>query len=225
MDNSLIKFSQRKIKKSYRSITGHFPSIKNNTSIGFESKLEKAHFLVLEFDNEVVSYQEQPQIEIFVNGKKQIYSADCYIKRSNNSNKKDSIVEVKYTNEIEKRKDYFEKKFEATTISANKLNLDFEVYTEKIHSEIYLDNLDFLYRYKLQPIENKYEEQVLEMVNKNNKNNKISAFNLANLISENPIEYGLISNCIWDLVCKEKLKTNLELSKITMNSLVELSYE
>lgn len=109
MENSEIKFSQRKIKKNYRSITGHFPSIKNNTSIGFESKLEKAHFLSLEFDNEVISYQEQPQIEICINGKNKIYSADCYIKRAKNSNKKDSIVEIKYTNEIEKRKDYFEK--------------------------------------------------------------------------------------------------------------------
>ena len=144
MEDSLIKFSQRKIKKSYRSITGHFPSIKNNTSIGFESKLEKAHFLSLEFDNEVISYQEQPQVEICINGKDKIYSADCYIKRAKISLKKDSIVEVKYTNEIEKRKDYFEKKFEAAKTSANKLNLDFEIYTEKIHSEIYLDNLDFL---------------------------------------------------------------------------------
>ena len=159
MENSAIKFSQRKIKKNYRSITGHFPSIKNNTSIGFESKLEKAHFLSLEFDNEVISYQEQPQIEICINGNDKIYSADCYIKRAKNSLKKDSIVEVKYTSEIEKKKDYFEKKFEASTISANKLNLDFEVYTEKIHSEIYLDNLDFLYRYKLQPIENKYKDK------------------------------------------------------------------
>ena len=222
MKKPIVHFSQRNIKKNYRSITGHFPSIKNNTSIGFESKLEKAHFLSLEFDNEVISYQEQPQIEIFFNGKNQIYSADCYIKRSKNSNKKDSIVEVKYTNEIEKRKEYFENKFEAAKTSTNKLNLDFEIYTEKIHSEIYLDNLDFLYRYKLQPIENKYEDQILTIIN---KNNKISAFDLANLISENPIEYGLISNCIWDLVCKEKLKTNLELSTITMNSLVELSYE
>ena len=222
MENSAIKFSQRKIKKNYRSITGHFPSIKNNTSIGFESKLEKANFLALEFDNEVIFYQEQPQIEIFFNGKNQIYSADCYIKRSQNSNKKDSIVEVKYTNEIEKRKDYFEKKFESAKTSVNKLNLDFEVYTEKIHSEIYLDNLDFLYRYKLQPIENKYEDKILKIMN---KKNKISAFDLANLVSENPIEYGLISNCIWDLVCKEKLKTNLELARITMNSLVELYYE
>ena len=82
--------------------------------------------------------------------------------------------------------------------------------------------MDFLYRYKLQPIENKYEDKILKIMN---KKNKISALDLANLISENPIEYGLISNCIWDLVCKEKLKTNLELAKITMNSLLELSYE
>lgn len=223
MKKPIVHFSQRNIKKNYRSITGHFPSIKNNTSIGFESKLEKAHFLYLEFDNEVISYQEQPQVEICINGKDKIYSADCYIKRAKTSLKKDSIVEVKYTNEIEKRKDYFEKKFEAAKTSANKLNLDFEIYTEKIHSEIYLDNLDFLYRYKLQPIENKYEDQILATII--NKNNKISAFDLANLISKNPIEYGLISNCIWDLVCKEKLKTNLELARITMNSLVELYYE
>lgn len=222
MEYATLKFSQRKIKKNYRSITGHFPSIKNNTSIGFESKLEKYHFLSLEFDNEVISYQEQPQIEICINGNDKIYSADCYIKRSKNSNKKDSIVEVKYTNEIEKRKDYFEKKFEAAKTSVNKLNLDFELYTENNHSEIYLDNLDFLYRYKLYPIKNKYENQIVELVN---KNKKISAFKLAKLISENPIEYGFISNCIWDLVCKEKLKSDLELAKISMNSLVELAYE
>ncbi|KLE02193.1 TnsA endonuclease N-terminal domain-containing protein [Aliarcobacter butzleri] len=222
MENTTLKFSQRKIKKNYRSITGHFPSIKNDTSIAFESKLEKTHFLALEFDNEVISYQEQPQIEIFFNDKNQIYSADCYIKRVKNSSKKDSIVEVKYTNEIEKRKDYFEKRFESAKVSANKLNLDFEVYTEKNHSEIYLDNLDFLYRYKLYPIENKYENQIIELIN---KNSKVSAFKLAKLISENPIEYGFISNCIWDLVCKEKLKTNLKLTRISMNSLVELNYE
>lgn len=222
MDNSLIKFPQRKIKKNYRSITGHFPSIKNNTSIGFESKLEKAHFLALEFDNEVISYQEQPQIEIFFNGKNQIYSADCYIKRVKNSSKKDSIIEVKYTNEIEKKKEYFEKKFESAKISANKLNLDFEVYTEQNHSEIYLDNLDFLYRYKLYPIENKYENQIINLVK---QNKRVSAFELANLISQNLKDYPTISNCIWDLVCKEKLKSDLHSAKVTMNSFVELACE
>ena len=220
--NHSVYFSQRNIKKNYRSITGHFPSIKNNTSIGFESKLEKAHFLVLEFDNEVVSYQEQPQIEIFFNGKNQIYSADCYIKRVKNSSKKDSIVEVKYTNEIEKKKEYFEKRFESAKVSSNKLNLDFEVYTEQNHSEIYLDNLDFLYRYKLYPIENKYENQIINLVK---QNKRVSAFELANLISQNLKDYPTISNCIWDLVCKEKLKSDLQSSKVTMNSFVELACE
>ena len=84
--NHSVYFSQRNIKKNYRSITGHFPSIKNNTSISFESKLEKAHFLSLEFDNEVISYQEQPQIEICINAKNKIYSADCYIKRAKTLN-------------------------------------------------------------------------------------------------------------------------------------------
>lgn len=222
MQDSIINFSQRKIKKNYRSITGHFPSIKNNTSIGFESKLEKAHFLALEFDNEVISYQEQPQIEIFFNGKNQIYSADCYVKRIKNASKKDSIVEVKYTNEIEKKKEYFERRFESARISANKLNLDFEVYTEQNHSEIYLDNLDFLYRYKLYPIENKYENQIINLLK---ENKKISAFELADLISQNLKDYPTISNCIWDLVCKEKLKSDLQSAKVTMNSFVELAYE
>ncbi len=222
MEDSPIKFTQRKIRKNYRSITGHFPSIKNNTSIGFESKLEKAHFLALEFDNEVISYQEQPQIEIFFNGKNQIYSADCYIKRVKNSSKKDSIVEVKYTNEIEKKKEYFEKRFESANIAANKLDLDFEVYTEQNHSEIYLDNLDFLYRYKLYPIENKYENQIIDLLK---ENKRVSAFELANLISQNLKDYPTISNCIWDLVCKEKLKSDLQSAKVTMNSFAELAIE
>ncbi|PUE67169.1 TnsA endonuclease N-terminal domain-containing protein [Arcobacter lacus] len=222
MEDLPIKFSQRKIKKNYRSITGYFPSIKNNTSIGFESKLEKAHFLALEFDNKVISYQEQPQIEIFFNGKNQIYSADCYIKRVKNSSKKDSIVEVKYTNEIEKKKKYFEKRFESAKVSSNKLNLDFEVYTEQNHSEIYLDNLDFLYRYKLYPIENKYENQIINLVK---QNKRVTAFEIANLISQNLKDYPTISNCIWDLVCKEKLKSDLQSAKVTMNSFVELAYE
>ena len=222
MKNATLKFSQRKIKKNYRSITGHFPSIKNKTSMSFESKLEKAHFLALEFDNEVISYQEQPQIEIFFNGKNQIYSADCYIKRVKNSSKKDSIVEVKYTNEIEKKKEYFEKRFESANIAANKLDLDFEVYTEQNHSEIYLDNLDFLYRYKLYPIENKYENQIIDLLK---ENKRVSAFELANLISQNLKDYPTISNCIWDLVCKEKLKSDLQSAKVTMNSFAELAIE
>ena len=216
-DNHIV-FNQRKIKKNYRSITGHFPSVKNNKSIGFESKLEKALFLVLEFDNNVTSYQEQPQIEIFFNGKNQIYSADCYIKRVESSELKDSLIEVKYASELEKDKDYFMEKFQAIEVSTKELNLNFEIFTEENHSEIYLDNLDFLYRYKLNPLKNKYENQIITLL----ENKKLAAYDLAKQITSNPIEYALVSNSIWDLVVKEKLKTDLEYKKLTMNSFVEV---
>lgn len=85
MTRDYITFPQRKIKKNYRSVTGHFPSVKNNKSIGFESLLEKHHFLYLEFDDNVISYYEQPQIKIHFNNRNMTYSLDwLYCKRSKN---------------------------------------------------------------------------------------------------------------------------------------------
>ena len=106
MYDDAITFGQRQIKKNYRSITGHFPSVKNNRSIGFESSLEKILFLYLEFDNTVETYREQPRIMIIKNGKPQKYDVDCFIKRYKKSNLKDALIEVKYLNEFEKKKTY-----------------------------------------------------------------------------------------------------------------------
>lgn len=220
MIKDYIKFPQRKIKKSYRSVTGHFPSVKNNKSIGFESLLEKAHFLYLEFDNSVAAYYEQPQIEIYFKNRYVIYSIDCYVIRSKNSNLKDTIVEVKYVSDLEKHKEYFEQKFEATKIFTNEHNLDFQLFTDESLNQIYLDNLDFLYRYKVNPIENKYEKEIF-IVLKEAK--KLSAFELAQEITTNPVTYSLVANTIWTLVAQEKLKTDLYREKLTMNSLLEVA--
>lgn len=213
-----LEFSQRKIKKNYRSITGHFPSVKNDKSIGFESKLEKTLFLSLEFDDTVDSYLEQPRIEIILNGKKKTYSGDCFIKRIKNSNQLDAIVEVKYTGDIEKEKDYYIEKFKAIKEAASKLNLEFIVYTEKIDNEIYISNIDFLYRYKLYPIKNKYNDILkTKIVNK-----KITANDLVSSITNSQIEYSAISNALWSLVAHQVFKTDLNDFKLTMNSILEL---
>lgn len=214
-----LEFSQRKIKKNYRSITGHFPSVKNNRSVGFESKLEKTLFLSLEFDDTVDSYQEQPQIEIVLNGKKKTYSGDCFIKRTKNSNKKDAIVEVKYTGDIEKEKDYYVEKFRAIEETTSKLGLEFIVYTEKTDSEIYISNIDFLYRYKLYPIENKYNDILKRKIG----NKKITANDLASSIANSITEYPAISNALWSMLAHKVFRTDMDDSKLTMNSLVELN--
>jgi len=45
--NIMISFPQRKIKKNYRSVTGHFPSVKNNKSVAYESKLVVSNILII----------------------------------------------------------------------------------------------------------------------------------------------------------------------------------
>ncbi|MFA6685563.1 MAG: TnsA endonuclease N-terminal domain-containing protein [Arcobacteraceae bacterium] len=214
-----ISFNQRKIKKSYRSVTGHFPSVKNNKSIGFESLLESFLFLALEFDDSVESYMEQPQIQIVLNGKKKMYSADCYVKRFKDSNKRNTIIEVKYVREIEEKKEYFEQKFEAARKACEALNIDFVVVTEEKYSAIYIDNLDFLYRYKTNPTIFKYDKEILEKL----ENNKKTAYDLAKSISNNLLEYQIVSNAIWNLVAKNVLKSDLHNEKLTMNSVVEIA--
>lgn len=218
MSDNHISFTQRKIKKNYRSITGHFPSIRNNRSVAFESKLENSLFLTLEFDSSVYSYQEQPQIEITINNKIRIYSADCYIKRNEGSNKEDALVEVKYTSELEKNKEQFEEKFEAIKVAATEMNLDFLIFTEENYSEIELFNLDFLYRYKINPLNSKYEELIM---NKIRDLKKLKAKDLVSLISDSANNYSLISNTIWSLVAGDKLKTDISSEKLSMNSFVE----
>ena len=219
MYDDAITFGQRQIKKNYRSVTGHFPSVKNNRSIGFESLLEKTLYLSLEFDDSVQTYQEQPRIMIIKNGKPQKYDVDCFVKKSNNLNLKDELIEVKYTNEFEKHKDTYEKKFNAARLKCEEIGVDFKFVTELDFNETYISNIDFLYRFILHPSENKYNDLILDKL----KDKKISALELANLIMKSPLEYQRVSSNIWNLVAKKILKTDLENKKLTMKSIVEIN--
>lgn len=77
-----INMSARRIKKSYISCTGYFASYKNKTQIAFESVLERDFYMLLEFDKDVISYEEQP-ITInykYKDGSKRKYTPDCLVK-------------------------------------------------------------------------------------------------------------------------------------------------
>ncbi len=219
MIDTHINFNQRRIKKNYRSITGHFPSVKNDKSIAFESKLENSFFLTLEFDDSVLCYQEQPQIEFYLNRRTQIYSADCYIKRVESSDQRDALIEVKYTTELEKNKDEFKDKFDAIKVAANEMNLDFIIFTEENYTEMQLFNLDFLYRYKLYPQNNRYEKIIM---NKVEDLKKIKVKDLVSNVISSMNEYSLVSNTIWSLVADEKLNTNIDNKALSMDSYVEV---
>ena len=214
----MISFPQRKIKKNYRSITGHFPSIKNNKSVAYESKLEKAFFLTLEFDDTVESYQEQPQITIDFKNRTKTYSADCYVRYTSDSNQKNTLVEVKYTQELKKKKEYFDEKFQAITKACADMSIDFNVFTEEVYPQIYIENIDFLYRYKTHGREESYDNEILSLLEKE----KMTASDIAQTITDNPKELIVVSNAIWGLVSIGDITTDLHNAKVSMHSLIGL---
>lgn len=215
MSSETISFPQRKILKNYRSVTGHFPSIKNNRSVAFESILEKNYFLTLEFDHAVHSYSEQPQITIEHNGRPKTYSADCYVIYHPSSGKKNSIVEVKYESELAKDRDNLMEKFERAKISLQKMDMDFYLFTDATYPEIHIRNLDFLYRYKTFIHNDENDSRILNAINA-----PISASELANSLAKNKTDYFQLANSIWALVANGHLDANLADQEITMNSIV-----
>lgn len=56
----IITDAVRKIPKTYRSLSRESPSRKLDRSTAFESSLERDLFALLEFDPNVVHYEEQP---------------------------------------------------------------------------------------------------------------------------------------------------------------------
>ncbi|WP_434657482.1 TnsA endonuclease N-terminal domain-containing protein [Sulfurimonas sp. NW9] len=181
--------------------------------------MEKIFFLTLEFDDDVTSYQEQPQITIDFQNRTKIYSADCFVRYTSDSNKQDSLIEVKYTQELEKKREYFEEKFTSIQEACKELAINFSVFTEQQYSQTYIDNIDFLYRYKTHDRESHYDEQILSLCT----TDKLTASELANNITTDPKELIIISNAIWGLVAIGKLRADLYDTKVSMNSFIELS--
>jgi hypothetical protein len=89
----------RKIPKNYRSVTGRIAKRSNGDSAGFESTLERDHYIVLSFDPLVAAFVEQPVEIAFIDssGKARTYTPDALERYTDGSRR---LVEVKYVNEL-----------------------------------------------------------------------------------------------------------------------------
>lgn len=80
-------------QSGYRG-TGRFGSKKNGRMLGWESPLEKARFMLLELDPDVLSFEEQPmKIAYFFAGKMHEYTPDILVRRHSSS--RDTLEEIK----------------------------------------------------------------------------------------------------------------------------------
>lgn len=124
-------------------VIGKFPSLKMNTTIWWESQLERDYIYLLEIDPDVLSYQEQPFTISYSNlDKRRKYTPDFLVSRKGSK----QIIEVKPERKISEPQNTRRLTQAASFCQAN--NLEFVVVSEKtIRVQPRLDNIKLLYRY------------------------------------------------------------------------------
>ena len=208
----------RKIKMNYLSPTGIFQSLKNGgSSVAFESMLERNMFVTLEFDKSVKSYVEQPiKIVLQLKSRKTTYHPDCLISYINGAIR---LIEVKYTSELESKKDYFEEKFEATKKYAVENGMEFGVFTEQDILKEALANMLFIYKWAFHEIQDEVKSTIKSIIL---QNNPITINQLMALISENKKEQLKMMPSIWKMILTNELDIEDDLSDLTMNTNLRL---
>lgn len=142
----------RKIPKNHLVVTGGFASQKNNRLLGFESLLEKDYMTLLEFDDSVKSFEEQPvRIQVSVKGRRLApYVPDILVNFHPGKGGKERnslLVEIKPTHYLVKHAEKYKPKFAAAKTYAAERGWQFQVVTEKDIRGPLLDNLKFLREY------------------------------------------------------------------------------
>lgn len=132
---------------------GKFPSLKNKSTIWFESHLERDFIYLIEFDKSVVRYQEQPfKIKYFLNGKQLLYTPDFFVERQD----KKQVVEIKPQSKAEKSEFvHFSK-----VITNHLAEKDYEYFVitdSTIRLQPRLSNIQLLWRYARFPINTKHK--------------------------------------------------------------------
>ncbi|MFW2353361.1 Tn7 transposase TnsA N-terminal domain-containing protein [Aliarcobacter butzleri] len=211
-----INMSTRKIKKSYISCTGYFASYKNKIQIAFESVLERDFYMLLEFDENVISYAEQP-ITInyeYKDGSKRRYTPDCLITYKDGTQR---YYEVKYINEIRNDSELREKLDFLKSYFYDENTLKFDIFTDEEIGKIYLDNLKFLYKFAFISQDN---EKIVKINKILNEVDKTSVKELLNVLSNNQMEQMKWLPYVWRYVFENIKVVNLY-KKFTMNTELE----
>lgn len=209
----------RKIKKSYISCTGYFASYKNKTQIAFESVLERDFYMLLEFDDNVVLYAEQP-ITInykYKDGSNRKYTPDCIV---NYVDRTEKYFEVKYKSDIDNDIELSEKLQFLKSYFNEEYSSKLKVFTDEDFSKVYLDNLKFLYKFAFFE-ENKEKLEVINQVLNSVDNIKVK--DLITKLENNSFNKLQWLPHVWKYIFLHNNVVNLY-EKLTMNTLVQKGF-
>ncbi len=195
----------RKIPIQTRSFCGKFFSIKNDKLINYESQLEYSCMLILEFDDNVISYEPQPL-------KIEKYIPDVLAKRKN---EKDLLIEVKYSEEAFNPTERLQKKFQTLQQYAKQNNMEFIIFTEKDVIEPYFSNIKNIYKFANQKVSTYIQNKIIENI----PNQGISIEALFKKLNLPIYETAIYKGYIMHLIYTKKIITDLD-QQITNQSII-----
>ncbi len=214
----------RKIPKNYLSVTGVFSSAKNSKSLGYESLLERDLMILLEFDDTVEGFEEQPvKVPVVVNGRKRKpYVPDIlihYFPLQSGEAKRPVLGEVKKTDDLKKNKEKYAPKFDAASRYAAEQGWDWHIFTEKEIRTPYLDNLKFLRQYHSEKPDDELAQEVIRLLR--NARNAITVELLLQKLCPTETRILQMSPVIWHLISNKQIVADLK-KPLTMKSRLSL---
>lgn len=159
----------RKIKPTRRSVSG-FYSFRGESSIAFESTLERDFIMRQEFNVNVLDIIPQPAIIPFTRNRRNYeYTPDflVYYRLSKIGYTPDPtplLVEVKPRSEIQEHWSEWREKFRAALHFAKEQGYEFRIYDESRIRTKSLENIRFLERYKRMQFPSEESQSVIETV-------------------------------------------------------------
>lgn len=209
----------RKIPKSFRSVTGRFPSVLNGRCIGCESRLEQEFYLKLEFDRTVRKYEEQPfKISGEVDGNKISYTPDCLINYLNGQ--PDRFVDVKFQSEVDEHDKGMEARFTLARNYAIENGLVFDVVTDVLIRDTALDNYRLIYRFAKPP--NNFETKKEYILKVLDLSGALILKDLMPLLAKEQMAQSVYKNTIWHLLYTGEIVTDFN-RKIDNNTLLRIA--
>lgn len=210
----------RKIPKNYLGVTGSFASRKNGRMMGFESLLERDYMILLEFDDNVERFEEQPVAIPFKKGVKP-YVPDTLIyydqlRRSGHP----ELNEIKHTSDLEKNKEKYRRKFDQAKRYSQERDWDFRIITEKESRPSRLKTLKFLREYLHVQPESGDITRVIDMLD--HVGGKLPLDQLLDRLCKTDTQRLLLVPTVWHLVATKQLVIDYDLP-INDKTLLSLS--
>lgn len=201
--------SVRNIPPNRRSVTGLLPSRKNGRMVAFESALERDLATILEFDDAVLSFHEQP-VELHYSraGRRCPPGVpDFLVTYREHVGRRPLLVDVKYRKELFERWSELKPRLLAAKRRARAEGWDYRILTEVELRTPYLANARFLLPYQRCAPDPIHSRQLLDALR---TMEHTSAQALLEACCADEWNRAQLIPTLWSLIGRSQISTDLE---------------